>query len=121
MKMNFTVKFSLPVILALTVAFLAGCATKPPINWDSRVGHYTYDQAVNELGVPNRKTSMSDGKLVAKWFTQRQVNPHFNSGMSYYGSTGFSANPAGGTGYYDCTLQLTFDTNGTLIAWTKNY
>ena len=115
-KMNRAVKFLLPVILA--VAFLTGCKTPPPINWDSRVGHYTYAQAVTELGPPARQARLSDGKAVYKWFVQPLVAPHFNSGMSYYGSTGFGAGPTIGASIKNEMLQLTFDTNGTLIAWS---
>ncbi len=121
MKMNLAVKFSLPVILALAVAFLTGCATPPPVDWDSRVGHYTYNQALSELGLPNRQSRLSDGKVVSKWFVQPPVSPRFNSGMSYYGNNGFGAGQTPGGGYNNQMLQLTFDTNGTLIAWSKNY
>ena len=121
MKMNFAVKFSLPVTLALTVAFLAGCKTPPPIDWNSRVGHYTYDQAISELGLPNRQARLSDGKVVSKWFVQPPVALHFNSGMSYYGNNGFGAGQAIGAGFNSQMLQLTFDTDGKLTAWSKNY
>ena len=120
MKMNFAVKFSSPVILALAVAFLTGCQT-PPVDWDSRVGHYTYAQALTDLGPPARQARLSDGKAVYKWFVQPPVAPHFNSGMSYYGSTGFGAGQTPGGGYSNQMLQLTFDADGKLIAWSKNY
>ena len=119
MKMNFAVKFSLPVTLALAVAFLTGCKT-PPVDWDSRVGHYTYAQAVNDLGPPDRQARLSDGKAVYKWFVQPPVAPQLNTGMSYYGSTGFSAGQTPG-GYSNQMLQLTFDADGKLTAWSKNY
>jgi hypothetical protein len=121
MKMNLAVKFSLPVILALTIAFLTGCATPPPVDWNSRVGHYTYNQAVSEFGLPNRQAKLSDGKVVSKWFVQPPVAPQFNSGMSNYGNNGFGAGQAIGSSLNSQMLQLTFDTNGTLIDWSKNY
>jgi hypothetical protein len=122
MKMNLAVKFSLPVILALAVAFLTGCATTKPVDWDSRVGNYTYDRAVTELGPPNRQVKLSDGKVVSKWFVQPPVGPRSNTGMSYYGSNhGFGAGQAIGSGFNNQMLQLTFDPNGKLIAWSKNY
>ncbi|MGD0207633.1 MAG: hypothetical protein ABSC89_08520 [Verrucomicrobiota bacterium] len=121
MKINLAAKFSLPVILALAVAFLTGCATPPPVDWDSRVGHYNYNQALSEFGLPNRQSRLSDGKVVSKWFVQPPVGPRFNSGMSYYGNNGFGAGQTPGGGYNNQMLQLTFDTNGTLIAWSKNY
>jgi hypothetical protein len=118
--MSLTVNFSLPVSLVLAVAFITGCATRPPIDWDSRVGHYTYNQALNELGVPARQSRLSDGKAVYKWFVQPPVAPRFNSGMSYYGSTGFSTGQTPGGGYNNEMLQLTFDVDGKLTAWSKN-
>jgi len=121
MKMNLAVKFSLPVILALALAFLAGCATTPPVDWNNRIGNYTYYQAVSELGPPARQASLSDGKLVCKWFVQPPVAPKINSGMSNYGNNGFGAGQTPGSGYNDQMLQLTFDTNSTLSAWSKNY
>ena len=119
MKMNFAVIFSSPVILALAVAFLTGCKT-PPVDWDSRIGHYTYDQAVTDLGPPDRQARLSDGKAVYKWFVQPPVTPRFNSGMSYYGNNGFGANQTIGASYNSQMLQLTFDSNGKLTAWSRN-
>ena len=113
--------FSLLVILALTVTFLTGCTTLPPIDWNSRVGHYTYNQALSDFGQPNRQARLSDGKVQSSWFIQPPVNPRINTGMSYYGSAGFSTGQTPGGGYNNQMLQLTFDTNGTLIAWSKNY
>ncbi len=120
MKMNLAVKFSLPVILTLAVAFHTGCKT-PPVDWDSRIGHYTYAQAVTDLGPPDRQARLSDGKVMYKWFVQPLVGPRFNSGMSYYGSTGFAASQTPGSGYSNQMLQLTFDADGKLTAWSKNY
>jgi len=121
MKMNSAVKFSLPVILTLAVAFLAGCATTPPVDWNTRIGKYTYAQAVTDLGPPARQARLSDGKLVCKWFAQTPVGPRFNGGMSAYDNNGFGAGQTIGSGYNNQTLQLTFDTNNTLAAWSKNY
>ena len=121
MKMRPAIKSSLPVIPALAVVFLAGCATTPPVDWNNRIGNYTYAQSVTELGPPARQVRLSDGKIVCKWFTQPPVGPRFNSGISNYGNTGFGAGQTIGTTHTDHVLQLTFDTNGKLTAWSKNY
>jgi hypothetical protein len=122
MKMSPAMKFSLPVILALAVAFLAGCAATPPVDWSTRIGNYTYFQAVAELGPPDRQARLSDGKLVCKWFNQTLTGTRFNGGMSHYGNNGFGAGQTIGSGGYNTqTLQLTFDTNNSLTAWSKNY
>ena len=55
----------------ITVLFLlAGCATNK-INWNSRVGTYSYDDAIIELGVPDRSATLSDGTMVAEWLQAR--------------------------------------------------
>jgi hypothetical protein len=121
MKISPAVKFSLPVILALAVAFLTGCATIKPVDWNSRIGNYTYAQAATDLGPPARQAKLSDGKLVCKWFVQPPAGPHFNSGMSAYGNNDFGAAQTIVSGYNNQMLQLTFYTNGKLAAWSKNY
>jgi len=120
MKMNPAVKFSLPAILALGIALLAGCTTTPPVDWNSRVGNYTFEQAVTELGPPDRQASQSDGKTVYKWFVHPYVGSGPNTGMSYYGNNGFSANQTAGI-INNRMLQLSFGPDGKLVAWTKNY
>jgi hypothetical protein len=121
MKLRPAMKLSSPVILALAVAFLAGCATAPPVDWNTRIGNYTYAQTVTELGPPDRQARLNDGKLVCKWFTQPPAGPRLNSGMSNYGNNGFSGGQTPGSVYNDQMLQLTFGTNSTLTAWSKNY
>ena len=55
----------------LTLLLLgAGCATTRP-DWEHRIGTYTYDDAVLELGVPDRQAELSDGTLVAEWLRRR--------------------------------------------------
>ena len=121
MKMNPAMNFSSPVRLSLVIVLLAGCATTAPVDWNSRVGHYTYDQAVAELGAPSRQAKLSDGEVVSKWPAHPNVGAGMNTGMSYYGSTGFVGAQPAGPGGNNQMLQLTFDTNGVLTAWSKNY
>ena len=44
---------------------LVGCATSP--DWNPRIGHYLYDDAVREYGPPTGKETLTDGTLVADW------------------------------------------------------
>ena len=53
--------------LPLLTLFLAGCVTTPKIDWQARVGTYTYDQAVIEFGPPDKKAKLSDGTTVGEW------------------------------------------------------
>jgi hypothetical protein len=63
--------------------FLAGCATNR-IDWNTRVGNYTYDEAITELGVPDRTATLTDGTLVAEWLVSR--GPAY---ATYHGSPGW--------------------------------
>jgi hypothetical protein len=118
MKMNPVVKCSWPVALFLTIAFIIGCATTPPVDWTSRVGHYTYAQALNELGPPNRQIRLSNGATEFKWFLQ----PGGPTGMPNNGmNNGFGVGQNVAPGFSDRYLQLTFDAKGVLTDWSKNY
>lgn len=56
------------------IGLLAGCGTTSPlVNWNQRVGHYSYDLALVDLGTPVRSTTLSDGSVVADWRTQRST------------------------------------------------
>jgi hypothetical protein len=73
-----------PVAFYLLIAgflIFAGCAT-PGIDWNTRIGAYTYDDAITELGVPDRSATLSDGSLVAEWLQAR--------GQAFATSYGFS-------------------------------
>lgn len=115
----------LPAVLAIAIALISGCATAPPVDWNSRVGHYTYAQAINDLGPPNREARLSNGAKQLKWFvpavgtigTPNNMNNGFGVGPNTLGA-GPNSSPAGfGVRY----LQLTFDSNGVLTDWTKTY
>jgi hypothetical protein len=118
MKMSSTAKDFCLAVLFFAFAFITGCATAPPVDWNSRVGHYTYAQAVNELGPPNRQSHLSNGATVFKWFLQpRAPTVMPNNGMN----NGFGVGQSLNVGLNNQYLQLTFDTNGVLTAWSKNY
>lgn len=103
----------------LTIVLLAGCQFAKSINWNSRVGSYTFDQSVIELGPPDSQAKLSDGRLVAKWVSR------YASGGSVIVGGGYYSNPYGMTmiqstpGYFESRLVLTFNTNNVLAAWSK--
>src|SRR5215471_21382357 len=108
--------------VALLILLQAGCASTPKIDWDARVGSYSFDQAVAELGPPDKQARLTDGTLVAEWQTQRGYTHTYY--QPYYGYRGYY----GGyyRGYYampvttwapDAFLRLTFDAAGHLTAW----
>jgi len=126
MKMNLAVKLSFLTILVLASALIVGCTMTKPIDWNSRVGTYTFDQAVTDMGPPDKQTTLSDGRLVAQWITHRNGGSSFSVGTGFFSGGGGSGMGVGvgqtvGSGYQDKILTLTFGTNGVLASWSKNY
>ena len=109
------------LIAVMLVLLAAGCATKPGVDWGSRVGSYTFDQAVGELGPPDRQVSLSNGNKVAEWVTGRSSESSFSLGFGSYGShTGVGMSQSVGSGGHEKTLRLTFDTDGKLTEMKRN-
>jgi hypothetical protein len=78
----------LTLLLVVGTIFFAGCVTHR-IDWAGRVGTYTYDQAVTELGPPDKQATLSDGRLVAEW-----ISRYYNSGTAIVGA-GYYGYPGG--------------------------
>jgi len=112
--------FTPGLLLAGLVIVGSGCASTPKPDWDQRVGHYTYDEAVRELGPPVGSTRLDDGTTVAEWFLKYGAQMSFGFGASSYGGGG-----AVGVGQSVTTppkghfLRLTFDSAGQLQKWEK--
>ncbi|MGN6553011.1 MAG: hypothetical protein ACTHLW_04755 [Verrucomicrobiota bacterium] len=112
--------------LAWLIAFLGfitvGCRSASKVDWNSRVGGYTYDQAVKEFGPPDKSARLSDGKLVADWIQRSR-----GGGLSFGIGTGISSGHAGvgvsqtvAPNPSDRILRLTFDADDKLIGWSKS-
>lgn len=124
---------------------LAGCASssssssssnakpaKPPkpvkvdpktVNWSERIGSYTFDQAMVELGRPALVGESSAGRT-AEWVLRRspQMSFGFGIGGGSYGSGG-GVGVGVGSGVspppHGENLRLIFDAEGKLKEWTK--
>jgi hypothetical protein len=125
MQMNPASKFSLMVVFTLVAAFLTGCKSTPPVDWNSRVGTYTYDQAVTDLGPPDKQAKLDDGKTVAEWVTHRSGGTGLSIGTGFFSGgggigTGVGVSQSVGSGYSDKILKLTFGADNKLAAWSKN-
>jgi hypothetical protein len=120
MKTNLAARVLSLAILFLAVAFMAGCKTTPRVDWNSRVGSYTCDQAVAELGSPGKQSKLSDGRIAYQWITL-----HISNGLA--GGAGVGGIDSMGAGrpivqtYKDHVLELTFGPDGKLVSWAKNY
>ncbi len=108
------------LLLAVLVLLNSGCASTPKPDWNQRVGNYTFDDAVRELGPPVSSTTLQDGTTVAEWFLKYGSQMSFGFGTSVYGGSG-----AVGVGQSVTTppkghyLRLTFGPDGQLQRWEK--
>ena|SRR6266542_3645827 len=109
------------LLLGLTAGWLlASCASTPKVDWNSRIGNFTHDQAVAEMGPPERSTKLSDGATVAEWFVRHKSTMSLGVGTGFYsggGSVGvgqtMGSSPAGEF------LRLTFGADGKLTKWER--
>ncbi len=111
------------LMLLIPIAGIVGCKSTPKVDWQSRVGSFTYDQAVTELGPPDKVATISDGRKIADWVRRSR-----RSGLSFGVGTGFSTGGVGvgvgqsvGTSSRDQVLRLTFNAENRLVDWSKNY
>lgn len=92
-----------------------GCVSKSKIDWNSRVGKYTYDQAVIDMGPPDKSATLSDGVLVAQWLTHRGY-----SSRTFLFSSGW-INSMDAPPTPDQFLTLTFAPDKRLKEWKWIY
>jgi hypothetical protein len=103
----------------LLALILAGCVTHR-INWAGRIGNYTYDQAIEEFGPPDKQAKLTDGRLVAEWISRYYNNSTVIVGAGLYGYPGGGGIIQTTPNYYESKLRLTFGTNHVLSAWSKD-
>jgi hypothetical protein len=117
MQSNLPVR-SLIVCLFGCLLGISACTTKPKVDWNSRIGSYSYDQAVIDMGPPDRLTEISDGRKVGDWVTGTKSTPRFSFGVGSYGGSGGVGVGAGtGGDPIQKILRLTFDKHGNLVQW----
>jgi len=118
---NFIRQLALVAACISLVTLPAGCTTNKT-DWNARVGTYTYDQVVVEMGPPTKQAKLTDGTLVAEWETQRGYAQTSYVGGGYYGRSGYY----GGYAPMPVTtmsptyfLRLTFAPDGKLQSWKR--
>lgn len=114
MKTNLVLKSFL-----VAAVLLAGCATQR-VNWNARVGHYTFDQAVMDYGPPDKQAKLSDGRRVAEWISRYYNGSSIAVGTGFWGYPGSVGIVQTTPNYYESKLRLTFTTNNFLAGWSKN-
>ena len=109
-------------LLAVMAALLAGCATRK-IEWTTRIGHYTMDQAVLEFGPPDKQARLTDGTVVGEWLTRRGYQQVYAVGGYYGGCAPWYYGPYYpgyvGSSSPDWFLRLTFGPDGELRSAKK--
>lgn len=101
--------------ILLVAALLAGCATQK-IDWSTRVGSFTYQQSVLELGPPDKKEKLDDGTLVAEWLTSHGYAYSVPQASPYWWHGPFYPELETSPNYY---LRLIFAPDGKLREWRK--
>ena len=104
------------LLLLLVLMLNPGCASTPKADWNQRVGNFTFDDAVRELGPPVSSTKLSDGSTVAEWFLKAGSSMSFGFGTGI-GPIGFgqTVTPPPKSHY----LRLIFGPDGMLQHWEK--
>jgi len=114
-----------PFCFILALLCLAGCASNKPnarsIDWNARLGSYTYDQALAEFGPPDI-TGESAGGRQLEWVIRRSPQMSFGVGV---GSGGYSSHSGVGVGVGTSVsppargeyLRLVFDQDNLLKDW----
>ena len=105
----------------------AGCASHPKVDanldWNSRIGAYTYEAAVTELGKPEVYAESREGRS-AEWIIKRSPRLSFGFGI---GQGVYSSHSAVGVGVGTSVsppphgeyLRLKFGLDNKLTEWTK--
>lgn len=106
------------VLALLPLLFmLPACKSTPKIDWNSRIGTYTYDQAVIDMGPPDKMAEISEGR-VAEWLVNRSRSPSFSVGFgSFGGSGGVGVGTGTGGNVIENYLRLNFNKEGVLESW----
>jgi hypothetical protein len=113
----------------IVLVFLTGsCASGPKTNikeidWGGRIGTYTYEEALAELGEPDVIGETSEG-MIAEWVVRRSPMVSFGFG---FGSGGYGLHTGAGVGVGTSVspppsgeyLHMRFDKNGKLAEWTR--
>lgn len=109
------------------VLILTGCQSKPVekaplVDWNNRIGNYTHDLALQDLGTPAHEVMLANHTIVSDWITKSATPGTLNE----YPMVGYTPpivldspfpNHLQPTPYYH--LRLTFGPDQKLRAWEK--
>jgi len=116
------------LFLILLILPVWSCVSGPRVTvedgeWGARIGTYTYQDALTELGEPQMISESSEGKF-AEWVLRQSIP--FSIGFGFGGAGyGHHTSTGGGVGASVSPppsgeyLRLRFDPDGKLAEWTK--
>lgn len=96
---------------------LAGCESYGRADWNTRVGKYSWDQALEELGPPESDAKTSDGSRVADWV----ISKSRTYSTAVRGPLFWSWGGQDVTTTAESHLLLTFAPDGKLRSWKRIY
>lgn len=109
--------------VSLLLLLFISCVSQRAV-WDGRVGTYTYDQAVQELGLPESEVKGPAGMRTAEWLVNPGSPGSFGAGsggtltmLDRYPSPAARSTPPTPSEY----LSLTFTADDQLFAWDRIY
>jgi hypothetical protein len=102
------------ILAAIAGLLLAACATNK-VDWNGRVGNYTYDQAVLEMGPPDKVAQLTDGTKVAEWMTNRGYS--HGGFLVHSGPFIHTYADAPSPDYF---IRLSFTPDGRLQSWKRH-
>jgi len=118
-----TMRTWFPILALAVLAIGPGCASREP-DWNVRRGHYTYEEAVQQYGVPISTGVAPDGGKIGYWnlpdartYAFRFQLPDFDGNNEGNLNPGTAELPPGGRHLGTVgrpVLQLTFDPNDRL-------
>jgi len=111
-----------------TLLLVAGCNTpakSPLVNWNDRIGNYTYNLALQDLGKPVNSTTLPNSSIVADWRTA-SAKPGSPDTLDADAEGGYviprlqeNPTPLDTGPTPNRYLRLTFGPDGKLTGWKK--
>ena len=120
-------------LLLMTLVLAASCSSTPKprlsraevkrVDWSQRVGNYTWDEAIADLGTPD-VTGDRSGKKFGEWVLSRKHRMGLGFGVgggTMGGGTGVGVGVGSGVpvSTRGDVLRLEFDANGKLTEWSR--
>jgi hypothetical protein len=99
------------------VLWLTGCASMR-VDWGTRIGHYTYDQAVTDMGPPDKQAKLNDGTVVAEWLVDHGYTYAYSNPGPYRPFYPSYVSTYTAPSRY---MRLMFGSDGQLTAWKRFY